>query len=168
MANQKTKSRISDSTYFAVAPCKYSPPPLQYSALSSHHHRHLEKLLKDMTASTVSFHCGCRQAGRPPALSSLFVMADTILPPGEKDRSCETAAMQCQRRESESGTRTYVELCGLPQKSSGSGNGSDSDNNRERHIQRNTGANRRRGGWGGGTQLCGHPQGQRLKVKPDM
>lgn len=129
-------------------PLQIFPP--QYSALSSHHHRHLEKLLKDMTASTVSFQCCCRQAGRPPALSSLFVMADTILPPGEKDRSCETAAMQCQIRES--GTRTYVEFCGLPQKSSGSGNGSDSDSNRERHIQGNTGANRRRGR--GGEHSC--------------
>lgn len=156
----KTKSRISDSTYFAVAPCKYSPPifcsfippPSSFRETTERH---------DGLYSFISM---LLQAGRPPALSSLFLKADTILPPGEKDRSCETAAMQCQIRESE--TRTYVEFCGLPQKSSSSGNGSDSDNNRERHIQQNTGANRRTGG--GGTQLCGHPQGQRLKVKPDM
>ena len=83
------------------------------------------KLLVDMTASTVSFQCCCRQAG-------LWLwVPDTILPPGK--RIIRVKRQPCSVR-CKSETRTYVEFCGLPQKSSSSSNGSDSDNNRERHI----------------------------------
>lgn len=100
----------------------------QYSDVSSHHHHHLQKLLKDMTASTVSN----AAAGRSAAGSEFsFLMADIILPPGK--RIVRVKRQPCSVR-CESETRTYVEFCGLPQKSSSSGNGSDSDNNRKRHI----------------------------------
>lgn len=65
-----------------------------------------------------------------PADGVSFLTADTILPPGKRIvRVHQPCSVRC-----ESDTGTYIEFCGLPQKSSSSSNGSDSDNNRERHI----------------------------------
>lgn len=112
---------------FLQWPCKYSP---QYSAVSSRHHHHLQKLLKDMTASLVSFQCCCRQAGRRPwVLFSDGRPHPFLLGKGSFMWNGSHAVSDARVRPG-----TYVEFCGLPQKSSSSSNGSDSDNNRERHT----------------------------------